>query len=70
VISKITRWWRRRQRSVDVKVLWPACKEAARAQGWSIDAAKVLFEQQIREEPYWYKDFDEERLQRLLSNLR
>jgi hypothetical protein len=39
VIKAIVGWWRARQRSIDLQILWPACKDGAR----DLDHAKAAF---------------------------
>lgn len=49
----IGRWWRRRQRAIDLSILWPACKEEA---GNLPDAREVFFLHCIMDLA-WTKDF-------------
>ncbi len=39
MIKSIINWWHSRQRSIDLQILWPACKEKS----GDIDQAKAVF---------------------------
>jgi hypothetical protein len=46
-------WWRERQRTVDLEVLWPICKEQAP----DIKLARSAFFMHCTEDTAWTKDY-------------
>ena len=56
-------WWRR-QRSVDLALLWPECK----AQATSLDQARAVFAFHAMNDPAW-RDFYGDKLQQVISEL-
>ena len=45
----LIRYWRQRQRAIDLATLWPACKEHAR----DLDHAKQAFAMHAFNDPAW-----------------
>jgi hypothetical protein len=39
MLNRILGWWHARQRAIDLRILWPVCKDAAR----DLDHAKMAF---------------------------
>lgn len=42
-------WWHRRQRDIDIRILWPVCKENAH----DMDHAKLAFAYHALHDPAW-----------------
>lgn len=57
----IVRWWRKRQREIDLRVLWPALKDAEP----DLERAKIGFLLHARIDPAWQGYTDDETLRRL-----
>jgi hypothetical protein len=49
----IQRWWRARQRAIDLQILWPICKEKAR----SLDHARAAFAVHAFSDPAWVDEY-------------
>jgi hypothetical protein len=49
-------WWRQRQRSIDLSILWPVCKEKAT----DLDHAKAAFAMHAFHDPAWLALGDDE----------
>jgi hypothetical protein len=49
VIAAVRRWWRRRQRAADLRILWPACV----AQAPAIEYARAAFAIHALHDPAW-----------------
>jgi hypothetical protein len=49
------RWWRRRQRAVDLEILWPSFRDMAP----DLDHAKAGFAYHALRDPAWTRDFSE-----------
>jgi hypothetical protein len=58
--------WRARQRKIDLKILWPLCKEMAE----DLDQAKAAFMMHANHDEAWTADFTEAELVTYISNLR
>jgi hypothetical protein len=56
--------WRERQRSIDLRILWPVCKEKAH----DLDQAKAAFAMHAFHDPAWLCLGDAE-IQRRISGL-
>lgn len=54
----ISKWWRRRQRSIDMQILWPACK----SQAPDLESAKAAFAVHAFNDPAWTQDYSEQEL--------
>lgn len=52
--KRIGKWYRKRQRQMDIDLLWPQCK----AQAPNIDTARWVFYQHASNDPAWFKDFN------------
>lgn len=53
MIAWIGRWWRRRQREIDARILWPSCANATP----SLDMAKAAFMLHATNDPAWTTDY-------------
>lgn len=51
----LQRWWWSRQRAIDLRILWPACKEGAA----SIDHARAAFALHAFNDPAWVREYGE-----------
>lgn len=49
VFRLIANWWRNRQRSIDLQILWPICCEQAA----DLDHAKMVFAVHAFNDPAW-----------------
>jgi hypothetical protein len=55
VWAALMKWWRARQRKVDIEILWPIClKEAS-----DLDHAKAAFAMHVFNDEAWVADFNE-----------
>lgn len=61
----IQRWWRSRQRAMDMSVLWPVCKEEAP----SLDVARAIFMSHCMNDSAWTLDYTEEDLKEFIGQL-
>ena len=52
------KWWRKRQRAIDMEILWPVCKEQAA----TLEHAKAAFAVHVYNDVAWRKDFSESEL--------
>lgn len=57
----IMRWWRARQRRIDIAILWPACKEYA----GDLDQARAAFAIHAYMDPAWTSLGDAEMLRQI-----
>jgi hypothetical protein len=55
IFGTIRRWWWRRQRAIDLQILWPICKEKAR----SLDHARAAFAVHAFTDPAWVGEYGE-----------
>lgn len=65
-ISGIGRLWRRHLRRIDLKILWPACKEKAP----NMEIAKGAFAVHAFNDSAWTRDFSEAELTKFIEELR
>jgi hypothetical protein len=56
LVALIRLWWQRRQRAIDMDILWPACC----AQAPDLDHAKAAFAMHAFNDPAWQALGDEE----------
>jgi hypothetical protein len=49
IFARLMRWWRARQRAIDVELLWPVCKSRAP----DLDTARVAFAIHAFRDPAW-----------------
>ena len=47
-------WWWKRQRAIDMEILWPACKAQAR----DLDHAKAAFAVHAFNDPAWVRYYE------------
>ena len=62
----IGRFWRKRQRSIDMAVLWPTCKEYAP----TLEKARMAFYLHASNDPAWTKDYAAADLIEFVEQLR
>jgi hypothetical protein len=59
----LLKFWRARQRAIDLDILWPEClrqaKEWEQADVPALDLAKAAFMTHCANDPAWTKDYDE-----------
>ena len=65
ILRMIQRWWWRRQRALDLEILWPICKERAP----TIDAARALFMYHAFNDTAWIGEYKSE-LPRIIGELK
>lgn len=65
LIDRFERWWRERQRGVDLKLLWPICK----AKASDIEQARAAFAVHAFEDPAWREDYSHDELVTYISNM-
>lgn len=58
MIAAIGKWWRCRQRSIDLQILWPSCCELAP----TLDHAKAAFAVHAFNDNAWTDDYDHDAL--------
>lgn len=58
--------WRKRQRSIDVSILWPACVDQAA----DLDHARAAFAVHAFNDSAWTEDFDESQIISLIDDLK
>lgn len=63
--SWIFRWYRKRQRQIDIDLLWPICKERASSR----DIAEDAFYWHCINDRAWTKDFNQKRIADIISEL-
>ncbi len=66
LIEWLQRWFRARQRKVDLKILWPICKEMAE----DLDEAKATFMVHVMHDEAWTADYTEAEAISFVSNLK
>ncbi len=49
MLTLIRKWWHKRQRQLDIEILWPACK----AQVTYIEHARDVFREHAFNDPAW-----------------
>lgn len=57
LFDNIVAWWRKRQRAIDLQILWPAC----RARAVNLECARAAFIRHMAGDPAW-ADITEEEL--------
>jgi hypothetical protein len=55
MIRALIRWYRARQRAIDMKILWPACK----AQAADIEIARTVFAAHAFTDRAWYCEYED-----------
>ena len=59
------KWWRKRQRQIDLDILWPVCKESA----INLDWAKAAFAYHCFNDHAWMADYTKEELKHYIDAL-
>lgn len=62
----IMKWWRARQRKIDIEMLWPICKQGAS----DLDHARAAFAMHVFHDEAWMADFNEDELIERLEALQ
>lgn len=57
-------WWRRLQREMDLRILWPACRDAVP----DLDIAKAAFAVHALHDPAW-RSLGEDEIKRVIDGL-
>ena len=57
-MSALFRWWRKRQRSIDLQILWPVCRREAS----NIQDARGAFYVHCMMDQAWIADFTEDQI--------
>jgi hypothetical protein len=61
----IMKWWRKRQRAVDMNILWPSCKNESK----NLVQAKAAFYYHVINDTAWTKDYTEAELANIVDEL-
>jgi hypothetical protein len=59
------KWWRKRQRKIDIQILWPACKQ----QATTLDIARNIFAAHAFNDTAWVTDFNDAEIWKFILNL-
>lgn len=65
MIGALGRWWRKRQRQLDIEMLWPAI----RRRPCSLYVARAAFRQHVIYDPAWTKDLDLVQIEEIVGRL-
>ena len=65
-LLKIRDWWWRRQRNIDLNVLWPECKRQCKD---NLDHARGIFAVHAFQDPCWIEFYGEDRLKKFIDHL-
>lgn len=65
MLKMLGRMWRKRQRSIDLDILWPACLDRAS----DLNHAKSAFAVHVFNDSAWTRDFTEQELIEVISRL-
>ncbi len=58
MLRMLGRLWRKRQRQLDMKLLWPACVNRSP----DVDTAKIMFAAHALHDPAWTKDLTHDQI--------
>lgn len=61
----VIRWWRKRQREIDLLILWPKCVELAP----DLDHAKAAFAMHAFNDRAWTEEFDDKTIAEFIDEL-
>jgi hypothetical protein len=61
IVAMILDWWRTYQRSIDLRLLWPICKQGAN----DLDHAKAAFAYHAFNDPAWLTLGEDEIIRRI-----
>lgn len=66
------KWWRNRQRQIDLTILWPVCKEEASKlyPDNPMDHAKAAFAYHCYNDAAWTKDYSQRELFNYIDRLQ
>lgn len=65
MITRIRNWWWKRQRNIDLNVLWPECKRVA----GDLEHARGVFACHAFHDPCWIEFYGEDRLKMFIDQL-
>lgn len=66
LFTTIARFWRDRQRRIDMKILWPACRD----QTDSLDDARSAFLTHCLNDHAWRRDYSVAQIDEFVGRLR
>lgn len=66
MLGALGRWWRKRQRRIDVEILWPCCKEE---EAPSMYMARSVFRHHCIYDPAWTKDLSLIEIEEIVGRL-
>jgi hypothetical protein len=61
----IKQWWWKRQRKIDIEILWPECKKLAP----TLHKAKLAFYNHANNTPAWFEYYDRYALRDFIDKL-
>ena len=61
----LMKWWRARQRRIDMQILWPACKQVTD----DLDCAKAAFFFHVARDAAWTKEYTTDELVHFVDEL-
>ena len=80
MLKKLGKWWRKKQREMDMEILWPQCLHRANkeceADRWrgspytALDLAKISFSAHAFLDDAWKKDFTHDEIKEFVDNLK
>lgn len=65
MIRMLKHWWWARQRAIDLRILWPQCKQLAP----DMDRAKAAFAVHAYHDPAWVEFYGRDRLYTIIEEL-
>jgi len=65
-LAEFGRWWRRRQRAIDLAILWPSCCQ----QSINIEAARDAFYYHVIIDDTWTADYSDGELLSIVASLQ
>lgn len=65
IMQHIAKWHRKRQRKIDLRILWPQCKKLANSK----DIARRAFYYHAMNDEAWFKDFTNEEIFKICKEL-
>ena len=66
MIEWLGKWWRKRQRAIDLEILWPQCCELAP----DLDHAKAAFAMHAFHDHAWTADYSHDELKDYIDQMR
>ncbi len=65
MIRWLLNWWHKRQRAIDLQILWPSCREVAQG---NLDAARAAFAVHAFQDEAWLC-LGEDEIKRIIDGL-